>query len=285
MKAIRIFTLSAVLTLPIVLVPSVSYCQSASTTNSTEVKQNEAKSSASEKPDSNPPAVNPGRPTLTDPAGLTAPGWLETEFGLQQNLDRDRSFGSPVLIKLTSGNKRLQYRVGMDGYVRLGDRTDGYGDTYAGLHYLIAPQEKAGFDIAARTTIKIPTARAALGTKKFDCNLLLLASRDFTPTLHGDFNAGLSSLSRQGTAGTDQQLFLSASFTIPIKGGRWQYTNEVSYSSPIYGQHAQVTMMHGFTYAVHRYEVYDIAAQWGLHGDGSTFQILVGRTFFLGKLF
>ena len=222
---------------------------------------------------------------MTDPAALTAPGWLESEFGLQQNLDRDRTFGSPILMKLTSGNKRLQYRLGADGYVRLGDHTDGFGDTYAGLHYLIAPQEKAGFDIAVRTTIKIPTARAAIGTKKVDYNLLMLASRDFSPTLHGDFNAGLSSLSRQGVGGTDQQLFLSASFTIPIKGGRWQYTNELAYSSPIYGQRSQVTMMHGFTYAVHRYEVYDIAAQWGLHGDGSTFQVLIGRTFFLGKLF
>ncbi len=244
-----------------------------------------AKAAPTDKEDTSPPAVNPGRPTLTDPASLTAPGWLETEFGLQQDMDRDRNFGSPILFKLTSGNKRLQYRIGMDGYVRLGDRTDGFGDTYAGLNYLAATQDKAGFDIAARTTIKIPTARAALGTKKFDYNVLLLASRDFSPTIHGDFNAGFSSLSRQGVGGTDAQLFLSASFTIPIRGGRWGYTNELTYSSPIYGQRSAVTMMHGLTYAAHRYEVYDIAAQWGLHGDGSTFQVLLGRTFFLGKLF
>src|SRR4051795_6846160 len=73
------------------------------------------------RPDMSPPAVNAGRPTLTDPAALTAPGWLETEFGIFQNLNRDRAFGTPLLFKLTSSNRRLEYRLSTDGYVRLED--------------------------------------------------------------------------------------------------------------------------------------------------------------------
>ena len=237
--------------------------------------------------DKSPPAVNPGRPTVTDPAALTAPGWLETEFGIQQDLNRDRIFGTPLLLKLTDRNHRLQYRLASDGYLRLGDRTDGIGDTYAGLHYLLTPMTKSGFDIAARFTLKFPTARRPLGgTQKFDPGALLVASRDFTKWgLHGDFNLGLSSLSRTALRGTDTLMLLTASFTVPIRGGRWAYTNELVYTSPILGQRSSVTTMHGFTYAVHRYEVYDVALQWGLHGDGASFQILFGRTFFVAKLF
>ncbi|HLV81228.1 MAG TPA: hypothetical protein VKT32_13155 [Chthonomonadaceae bacterium] len=249
------------------------------------------KNPASEKNQTGPPAVNPGRPTITDPASLTAPGWLESEFGAQKDLDRDRNLGTPLLLKLTSGNNRLEYRLATDGYVHLGSGTNGFGDTYAALHYLFAPQEKAGYDLAGRITLKIPTASASLGTGKFDYNLLFLASRDFAHaksgdvTLHGDFNVGIGSLSRQGFPGRDTQTLLSASFTFPIKGGRWQYTNELVYQSPIYGQRGEVTTMHGFSYALHPYDVYDFALQWQLHGDGANFQILFGRTFFFGRLF
>ena len=240
---------------------------------------------APDSPDKGPPAVNPGRPTVTDPAALTAPGWLETEFGITKNLNRDRTLSTPFLLKLTSRNTRLQYRLSVDGFIFPGQGANGFGDTYAGLQYLFAQQNKGGFDVAGRATIKFPTAPAFIGTGKVDYNVLLLASRDFSPSLHGDFNLGLSNLSRQGAPGTDNQFLATASFTLPIKGGRWQYTNEIVYTSPIQGQQSQLTTMHGFTYAVHRYDVYDVAVQWQLHGDGATWQVLFGRTFFLGRLF
>ncbi len=236
-------------------------------------------------PNTGPPAVNPGRPTITDPASLTAPGWVEAEFGVQKDLDRDRAFGTPLLLKLTAKNARVQYRLENDGYIRLGDGTDGLGDTNVAIQYLFLTQAKSAFDISGRFNLKIPTANAPIGTRKLDPGLLLLASRDFSPTLHGDFNLGLASLSRVEQPGTDTQFFASASFTIPFKGGRWAYTNELVYFSPILGQRAQVTTMHGFTYAVHRYLVIDTALQWELHGDGAVFQVLAGATFFFGKVF
>ena len=233
-----------------------------------------------------PPAVNPGRPTVSDPAALTAPGWLEAEFGLTKGLDRDRTFSTPFLMKLTSKNERLQYRLSFDGYLKPGEGKGGFGDTYAGLQYLIAKQEKSKFDIAARLTLKLPTAPPSIGgTKKVDYSLLLLASRDFTPTIHADFNLALASLSRADAPGTDTQWQATASFTFPLKGGRWQYTNEIVYNSPIAGQQASITTLHGFTYAVHRYDVYDIGVQWQLQGGGANVQVFLGKTFFLGKLF
>jgi hypothetical protein len=244
-----------------------------------------AQAQGDKKTDTSPPAVNPGRPTITDPASLTAPGWLETESGGMKNLDRDRSFSTPFVLKLTSLNNRLQYRLGFDGLIFPGQGANGFGDTTAALQYLFAPQSKTGYDLAGRIALKIPTAPDFLGTRKIDYNIQFLASRDFSPSLHGDFNLGLANLSRQGAPGTDNQFVATASFTLPIKGGRWQYTNEIVYASPIQGQKSELTTMHGFTYAVHRYDVYDVAIQWQLHGDGANVQLLFGKTFFLGRLF
>ena len=250
-----------------------------------------------DKADKSPPAVNPGRPTITDPASLTAPGWLETEFGLTKGLDRDRTFSTPTLLKLTDRNRRLQYRLGFDGYLKPGQGASGFGDTFAGLHYLFTNQQQSKFDIAGRISVKIPTARVAIGgTQKVDFNVLLLASRDFTPSIHADFNLGFSTLTQPdpGPPGIDGVRFgpnvdylyqATASFTFPLKGGRWAYTNELVYASGTAQADYSVTTMHGLTYSVHRYDVYDIAVQWQLHGSGANFQILAGKTFFLGKLF
>lgn len=241
----------------------------------------------SDPPDNKAPSVTPSAPSITDTATLSAPGWIECDLTGFKNLNRDRSIGTPTLLKLTAGNRRLQYRLATDGYIRQGDRTDGVGDTYFALQYLYQPQEKAGFDFAGRLTAKLPTGRRELGgTQKLDFNGLLLASRDFTKwQLHGDFNVGFSSLTRTDAPGVDYQVLLAASTTTPIKGGRWQYSNELVYFSPIQGQRYRVTTMHGVAFAQHRYEVYSAAVQWQLHGDGAAFQVLFSGSFFLGKMF
>ncbi len=256
-------------------------------TKGTAGKKPQAPASPAADEDHSPPAVTGGTPTITDTASLSPPGWIEVDPGSLKNLDRDRILGTPVLFKLTSGNRRLQYRIATDGYIREANGADGVGDTYLGLHYLLAAQERTGFDVAGRFTLKVPTSRPALGgTNKFDYTGLFLASRDFTKWgFHGDFNVGLASLSRPSAPGTDTQYLLAASTTSPIRGGRWQYTNELVYLSPIVGQSARLTTMHGFAYAVHRYEVYSAALQWQMHGDGATLQVLFAGSFFLGKVF
>jgi hypothetical protein len=237
--------------------------------------------------DNHPPSVTPSAPSITDTATLSAPGWIEADLTAFKDLNRDRIFGTPSLLKLTSTNRRLQYRLATDGYIQQGDSRDGVGDTYFALQYLYKPQEKAGFDLAGRVTAKIPTGNRNLGgTQKFDFSGLLLASRDFTKwQFHGDFNVGFSSLTRADAGGADYQFLAAASTTTPIKGGRWQYSNELVYFSPIQGQRYRVTTMHGFAFAQHRYEVYNASVQWQLHGDGATFQVLFSGSFFLGKLF
>lgn len=209
------------------------------------------------------------------------------DLGPLKDLNRDRALGTPFLLKGTDHSGQFQFRFSSDGYVQQAGETSGYGNTYLGAHYLFEKQERFGYDMAARLTITLPTESASLGgTGRFDYSGLFLASKDYTKWgLHGDYNVGLSSLSRFEMPGRDTQLLLAASSTLPIKGDRWQYTNELVYVSPIESARARVTTMHGFAYALHRYNVLSMAVQWQLHGDGATVQVLGAASFYLARLF
>src|SRR5258708_35909493 len=110
----------------------------------------------------------------------------------------------------------------------MGGHIDGIGDTYAGIHYLLTKQSQKGWDTAARATVKIPTASGSrgVGTGKVDYNLLLLASKDLTPALHMDINAGYTALGRPGAGGFDNQAPFFVSTPMPIGHTKWSYTNE-----------------------------------------------------------
>jgi len=238
-----------------------------------------------EAPDTHPPAVSGGTPTVTDAAELPAPGWLEFDPGALKDLDRDSMIGTPFTLKVTTNNNRLQYLLGFDGWEGQGGAS-GFGETYPGIHYLFLTQDKKGFDVAGKILLKIPTSSPSVqGTGRVDYSAFGLVSRDFTKWgLHGDFNVGISSLSRFQSAGYDSQYMVSGSTTSPITGGRWQYTNELVYFSPVAGQDYHLTMMHGISYAAHRYATYSAAIQVGLHGDIPRYQLLFAASFNVGQL-
>ncbi len=241
---------------------------------------------AGDPPDTHPPAVSGGTPTVTDAAEMSTPGWIELDPGVLKDLERDAFLGTPYTLKFTSTNNRVQYLLGSDGFVQRDSRTRGIGDTFPGVHYLFLTQDKHGFDVAGKFVLKVPTARTDLGgTARYDYNGYLLASRDFTKWgFHGDFNVGVSALSRQGDPGYDNQYMVSGSTTSPITGGRWQYTNELVYFSPLPGQDFQFTTMHGLSYAAHRYATYSAAIQMAIHGDIPKYQLLLAASFNLGHL-
>jgi hypothetical protein len=231
------------------------------------------------------PPVSGGTPTITDAAELSAPGWIEFDPGVLKDLVGDPNIGTPVTLKYTTKNKRLQYLLATDGVVTQSNTT-GLGDTYFGAHYLFRTQDKGGYDIALKEITKIPTAQSSIGgTGKVDESGFLLVSRDMTKWgLHEDINAGISAIGNGGGTGYSNQVLLSYSTTTPIPGGRWQYTNEVVYLSALPGQDTRMTTMHGFAYSVHAYEVYSAALQVRLEGDIPRYQFLLAASFNVARL-
>jgi len=231
------------------------------------------------------PPVSGVTPSITDAAELSAPGWIEFDPGVLKDLVGDPNVGTPVTFKYTTKNNRLQYLLASDGVVTQGSTT-GVGDTYLGVHYLFKTQDKGGYDIALKGIGKIPTAPSSIGgTGKYDQSAFLLVSRDMTKWgLHEDMNAGISAIGNSPQTGYTGQALLAYSTTTPLRGGRWQYTNELVYLSALPDQEARLTTMHGFAYAAHTYEVYSAALQVRLDGDIPRFQILLAASFNVAKL-
>ncbi len=212
-------------------------------------------------------------------------------MGAQSTLNQTHQLWTPALFKLTSGNKRLQFRLANDGYNRqqdgAGGHIDGIGDTYAALQYLAAKQSARAWDMSVRGTVKLPGAsgRRGVGTGKADYGFLRLAGKDMAPALHLDANPGYSSLGRPIVGGFDNQAFAALSATILIPKSKWGYTNEIVWFSAVPGVGDQVTTVHGLTYSVRPWDVWDAASQFGITRDAPRWQILAGRTFFAARPF
>lgn len=144
------------------------------------------------------PAVNPGRPTITDTAPLTAPGYLELETGLNYakgGVGLDYQVTQAFLLKLTDRPGRTEFRVSTDGYV-----------------------------------VQKTTGGANAGTGRPDYNVLLLASKDYSDRFHADYNLANAFLGRPDGPGSVQQAFVSAAFTYKLPHGFTVQTEVYGYS-------------------------------------------------------
>ena len=258
------------------------------------------------------PAVNPGRPTVTDTAPLTAPGYLELESGLngaRGGTGLDYQVTQALLLKLTDRAGRTEFRVSTDGYVVqrttggsaaistpspiAGPPTitsnsamfaQGFGDTVFGVQRLVVAQTLKTYDLSARLEYKLPTAGANVGTGKSDYNLLLLASKDYSDRFHADYNLADAFLGRADGPGRVQQVFTSAAFSYKLPRGFTVQTELYGYSgSRLNG--TNLATGYGFTYTARPDSVYDGYINFGLTRAAPKYFVTVGHTFFLGKLF
>ena len=98
------------------------------------------------------PAATPYRPSVSTPATLSAPGWLEVEFGVQrvEGGDGARRDSLPYTLKLAF-TPDWGVRVGGDLHVTNtdsdGTRLSGVGDTALMLKRRFAVNEDAAFGV------------------------------------------------------------------------------------------------------------------------------------------
>jgi len=264
-------------------------------------------------PESSPTAaVNPGRPTITDTAPLTAPGYLELETGLNYakgGAGLDYQVTQALLLKLTDRPGRTEFRVSTDGYViqrTIGGSaavttsnpvtgpaamTDnnaifaqGFGDTTFGVQHLIVAQTPKTYDLSARLEYKLPTGGANVGTGKSDYNALFLASKDYSDRFHADYNLADAFLGRTDSSGYVHQVFTSAAFSYKLPRNFTVQTEVYGYSGNSLNG-TNVANGYGFTYTPQPDSEYDGYINFGLTRAAPKYFVTVGHTFFLGKLF
>lgn len=241
--------------------------------------------------DDDKPTVNPYRPTVTDPASLTFPGFLEMEVGGAPSHGGEqarRAFSTPIVLKLTAPSKRLEYHVFLGGYSQQtspdGAHLSGRGDVTPGLQYLLLAQSPHTYDIAARVEYKIPTAKQGIGTGKTDYDLLLLASKDYNKTLHGDFNLGVYQQGRMSGQGFATQYLASGVLNTKLSKTLTLQDELYGYSGNSEGG-TIVSTLHAIGYQPSRVLAFDAGVDIGISHAAPRYTLLFGSTFFVGHLF
>ena len=173
-------------------------------------------------------AATPYRPTVSNPAELSAPGWIEFEFGmLRQRAGEARRRGTPYAAKLAFDE---DWGVILGGELRASDRAPGGatssgGDTMLTLKHRIATaDERHNFGVEA--TLKLPTARPPIGSGHADWSLAGIYSADFAPDWRLDANLGAT---RQGAAVPEQgRMAWPWAAAVSRVAGPWTFAGELS---------------------------------------------------------
>src|SRR6476659_6776018 len=123
--------------------------------------------SASAHAEEEAPTVVPYRPSVSTPAALSAPGWLEVESGFLHEHDGAgvRRDSVPVTLKLAF-TPDWGVRIGADAWVQrrdeAGERATGSGDTAIIVKRRFAVDEESAFGLEGGGTL--PSSRHGLGS-------------------------------------------------------------------------------------------------------------------------
>jgi hypothetical protein len=235
--------------------------------------------------DANDPAVVPYRPTVSTPAQLSAPGWLELEAGaLRANgpaTDTSRTT-LPYTLKLAF-TPDWGIRIGGDAWVRqaIGSGSStGFGDTELVLKRRFAVSDASAWGLELGE--KFPTAGATLGSGQADTTLNGIFSSDFAPAWHADFNLNETLLGAQQNGAHYWQTGWAAAASRSLNE-KWTAEAELS---GVHQSHAtdSAQALFAASYAVSNACVLDFGFALGLTGAPDT-QIFAGMTLRLGRLF
>jgi hypothetical protein len=165
--------------------------------------------------------VTPYRPTIANPADLSAPGYLEVEMGVAHAHDRSaqtRATNSPMLLKYAI-NEDLGFLIGTDGHVRQrnasGDVQSGWGDSSAALKLRKELTDSSG--IGVELGARFASASNGVGQ----------AGTDYAAT--GIYSIALGKLA------VDVNLGATRVASTGVGEGRYRYGGAIAMGAPIAG--------------------------------------------------
>ena len=230
------------------------------------------------------PAVVPYRPSVSTPATLTAPGWLEVEAGLQRSRDDgSRRDSLPYTLKLAF-TPDWGIRIGGDAAVREADASgsrSGFGDTSVVLKRRFAINDASAFGLEG--SAKFATARDGLGSGHSDYGVNGIYSSDFAPDWHLDVNLNATRLGDRGAglARVQTGWAFSVSRTLSEK---WGIGGELS-GTHRGGTPSTSQVLVAASYSVSPQVVFDAGVARGLTSASGTWTFMTGLTFLAGRLF
>lgn len=212
------------------------------------------------------PEVTPYRPSVSNPAALSAPGRFEVEAGLAR--ERDRGQGTalsslPYLLKYAF-SEDFGILLGGDAYLRqsdgMGGRLSGAGDTSIALKWRRGLDRDSALGLEAG--VRLPTARSGLGAGKTD----FVVNGIYSATLgewSADVNLGFTRFGRTAEGEGRADLAWAAGLSRDLDKP-WGVALELS-GNARRGTTAQSQLLGALTYKLSRSVVLDAGLSRGLN--------------------
>jgi len=232
------------------------------------------------------PTVTPYRPTVSNPAALSQPGWLEIETGLNgSKASDDSSRGNlPYTLKLAFTDS-LGVLLGGDAYIDetdlTGNKLSGAGDTLLLLKQKWSASEDGNTAYGLEYGFKFPTAKEGLGTGKTD----YLVNGIYSTGLSGstiDLNLNLTVLGDAQPGEERQQWGWATSWSRPLND-IWGIAAELSgYTRQ--GTESASQFLGAVSYALNRRVVWDAGFTAGISPAAPKWSAFVGVSILAVKL-
>ena len=229
-----------------------------------------------------PPAANPGRPTVATPAALTPVGYLQFETGIARATDSpggvSSRFGVNNVTKFAV-HQRVQLLASFEPAVHshIGDVvTSTAGGVSAGVQFLIA-QGASGTKFGASYIRSLYDGNAPdLDVGSAKQTVLLLASGD-AAGFHADFNVFLNDQQAEDRHRLQNGTTICVSHPVgpvTVAGELW------TFSQPLLAARTTGTLW-AVSYAARPNLVFDAAINRGFQNTSTRWQFLAGFTYLL----
>jgi len=236
-------------------------------------------------PTDDAPSVTPYRPSVSTPAALSAPGWVELEAGGQhaRGAGSERRDSLPYTLKLAF-TPDWGIRIGGDAWVRQtddsGQRLTGGGDAGIVLKRRLAINETSAFGLEAGATL--PVGKTGIGSGKSDYSLNAIYSADL-----GDYHTDLNLVStRIGAvdAGVSRNQTLWAASLSRSLDEHWGIVGEFSGTSQ-HGTDSTSQFLMAASYNVSKSLALDAGFARSIRSGVSDQSVFAGLTVLVGRLF
>lgn len=232
------------------------------------------------------PTVTPYRPSVSSPAALSAPGWVEVEAGVQNSRGEDasRRVTLPYTFKLAF-TPDWGVRIGGDALVRQteggGAAQRGGGDTTIVLKRRFELNDDSAWGLELGT--KLPTARRGLGSGRADTGVNAIYSSDFAPGWHTDLNLAVT---RIGGVPAGQSRWQQAWATSVSRNlsEQWGVGGELA-GTRQGGNASTAQALFAASYAVSRKLSLDVGVSKGLNAASGAWSAFAGLTFLAARVF
>ncbi len=231
------------------------------------------------------PAVVPYRPSVSTPAQLSAPGYLELEAGGLRATGPDSGVARttlPYTLKLAF-TPDWGIRVGGDAWVRQaapGASQSGGGDTAVVLKRRFAVSDATAWGLELGETFA--TARSAIGIGHAQTTVNGIFSSDFAPSWHTDINLNATHLGGSGQP-SEWQAGWAAAFSRTLTDA-WGAVGEFSGTHQS-GVASTAQFLAAASWNQSPAAVFDFGAAHGLNDASPRWQVFAGVTVRLAKLF